>query len=520
MIQGDLPPVIQGVRPLSINNLDSPTPSAPAAITYIDCHLDPVTKKQVVLWHHIEQAFGDALFVRYQSKLVPFVIGEDLSLLKPYRLAANPDIVWDVVVSGQLTQAEAARPSPSRLEQIEQQASRFPIYNPLERLRSRPPTLTNPLVPQYNTAQMRHNHQQTVKGIMKKIASHVDLEALYEKGDGSPKDFPKALECYLKTFHQGHALALISVGDLFVNGQGVTRDPSLAMAWYFKAACQGDNNAQRKFEALRLAESRRATMPRNADLQAVEDEQLFRTNSDTTEETSQEYQLKSGQEDLKTEKGKGVTHIASIASAASTTGETIHVCEEPVIDNIDNPATIPPSSVSLTLLDDQKQHKGDSSELQRSSNKSQPQAPQEYPVPVTKDFTKAMISATSGNKDAQFDLGNMYRNGHGVQLNYLAAMEWYLKAADQGHAIAQCNLGLMYSRGDGISPDYSLAMVWYRKAADQGNADAQFGIGFMFANGQGVTQDYSRAMDWYRTAADQGHLSAQFYIGVLHSSGL
>ncbi|KAF9079355.1 hypothetical protein BGX23_004275 [Mortierella sp. AD031] len=292
------------------------------------------------------------------------------------------------------------------------------------------------------------------------------------------------------------------------------------MAWYFKAACQGDNNAQRKLEALRLAESRRATMPRNADLQAVEDEQLFRTNSDTTEETSQEYQLKSGQEDLKTEKGKGVTHIASTVSAASTTGETVHVYEEPVIDNIDNPATIPPSSVSLTLLDDQKQHKGDSSELQRSSNKSQPQAPQEYPVPVTKDFTKAMISATSRNKDAQFDLGNMYRNGHGVQLNSLAAMEWYLKAADQGHAIAQCNLGLMYSRGDGISPDYSLAMVWYRKAADQGHCESQFNIGILYEDGRGVPQDYSQAMDWYRKAADQGHIDAQFNIGVLHSSGL
>ncbi|KAF9094968.1 hypothetical protein BGX29_009229, partial [Mortierella sp. GBA35] len=276
MIQGDLPPVVQGVRPVNKNNLDSPAPSAPAAITYIDCHLDPVTKKQIVLWHHIEQAFGDALHVRHQSKLVPFVIGEDLKPLEPHRIAASTDVVLDVVVSGQLTQADAARPSPSRPEQIEQQASRFPIYNPLETPRSRPSTLINPLVPRNNTAQTRHNRpsipliprgqaaestfgirkkpldQQTAKETMKEIASHVDLEALHEKSDGSPKDFPKALECYLKTFHQDHALALISVGDLFDNSQEVTWDSSLAMAWYFKAAYQGDNNAQRKFEILRL----------------------------------------------------------------------------------------------------------------------------------------------------------------------------------------------------------------------------------------------------------------------------
>ncbi len=54
--------------------------------------------------------------------------------------------------------------------------------------------------------------------------------------------------------------------------------------------------------------------------------------------------------------------------------------------------------------------------------------------------------ATDGNAVAQYNLGVMYFNGHGVTQNYAEAARWYRKAADQGDAKAQYNLGLMYPR--------------------------------------------------------------------------
>ena len=56
-------------------------------------------------------------------------------------------------------------------------------------------------------------------------------------------------------------------------------------------------------------------------------------------------------------------------------------------------------------------------------------------------------------------------------------MFWYRKAAEQGDASAQYNLGVMYENGHGVEQDDEQAVFWYRKAAEQGYADAQYNLG-------------------------------------------
>ena len=46
-------------------------------------------------------------------------------------------------------------------------------------------------------------------------------------------------------------------------------------------------------------------------------------------------------------------------------------------------------------------------------------------------------AADLGNADAQFKLGLMYKNGSGVVLNNIQAIEWLRKAALQGHENAK-----------------------------------------------------------------------------------
>jgi TPR repeat protein len=45
-------------------------------------------------------------------------------------------------------------------------------------------------------------------------------------------------------------------------------------------------------------------------------------------------------------------------------------------------------------------------------------------------------------------------------------------AAEQGLAEAQLQLGDLYRLGHGVAADGSLADAWYRKAAEQGEANA------------------------------------------------
>ena len=74
--------------------------------------------------------------------------------------------------------------------------------------------------------------------------------------------------------------------------------------------------------------------------------------------------------------------------------------------------------------------------------------------------------------------------------------------------MAQSNLGLMSEKGQGVQQDYVVAVKWYRRAAEQGDANAQYNPGFMYHYGQGVQQDYAEAVKWFRRAAEQGYAEA------------
>ena len=55
-----------------------------------------------------------------------------------------------------------------------------------------------------------------------------------------------------------------------------------------------------------------------------------------------------------------------------------------------------------------------------------------------------------GYAKAQFNLGVMYEQGDGLEVNKTKAFELYAKAAAQGFAVAQLNFGVMYETGDGV----------------------------------------------------------------------
>lgn len=136
--------------------------------------------------------------------------------------------------------------------------------------------------------------------------------------------------------------------------------------------------------------------------------------------------------------------------------------------------------------------------------------------------------------EAQYNLGRMYAYGEGGKRDYIMALAWYLKAAEQGHAEAQFNLGMMYLNGrgveitaeayryhdaPGVQQDETLALAWYHKAAEQGHVCAQFELGIHYAYSRGVTNDHQQAMTWYHKAAENGYAPAQFILGRKYRLG-
>lgn len=57
-------------------------------------------------------------------------------------------------------------------------------------------------------------------------------------------DYANAASCFLKAAQQGDAEAQFSLGNMFVEGQGIPRDEQQAASWFRKAAEQGFVAAQ------------------------------------------------------------------------------------------------------------------------------------------------------------------------------------------------------------------------------------------------------------------------------------
>ena len=56
----------------------------------------------------------------------------------------------------------------------------------------------------------------------------------------------------------------------------------------------------------------------------------------------------------------------------------------------------------------------------------------------------------------------------GMTPEEVKAFEGYKAQAEKGDRVAQHNLGYQYFKGSGVAKDFVQAVSWYRKAAEQG----------------------------------------------------
>jgi tetratricopeptide (TPR) repeat protein len=113
-----------------------------------------------------------------------------------------------------------------------------------------------------------------------------NLGAMYQLGQGVPKDFSNAIAWVRKAAANGDPTAQFSLGVVYESGNGVQKDRALAIDWYRKAAEQGHPAARAKLgsliaaadaakkeggkqEAARRSEEEAARAKRVADAQAA-----------------------------------------------------------------------------------------------------------------------------------------------------------------------------------------------------------------------------------------------------------
>ncbi len=182
-------------------------------------------------------------------------------------------------------------------------------------------------------------------------------------------------------------------------------------------------------------------------------------------------------------------------------------------------------------------------------------------------FRLLQKSANADNKESQYQLGLMYKNGIGTSKDPGKAKKWFGKAASNGslnarvalsemlrqdtarqgqkidtfdtnsrfnfssgssHLIAakkgdinaQYKLGVMYIEGDVLEKNSSEAARWLRSAAKRNHLGAQLKLGELLYRGVDLDRNFVESAMWYRKAAEQGHPSAQYLLGNMYRKGV
>ncbi|WP_088187927.1 MobP3 family relaxase [Desulfosporosinus sp. FKA] len=148
------------------------------------------------------------------------------------------------------------------------------------------------------------------------------------------------------------------------------------------------------------------------------------------------------------------------------------------------------------------------------------------------DFERALRlfleEAEGGNVLAMHDLGRMYADGLGVDMNAETAFAWYEKAlsafldieANKESRYVECRIGKMHAAGLGTEQDYVEAAGWFEMAASRNHKYAQYSLAGLYCRGQGVEQDYDMAFRLYGKSAAQRVPYANYELAKMYREGI
>ena len=123
----------------------------------------------------------------------------------------------------------------------------------------------------------------------------------------------------------------------------------------------------------------------------------------------------------------------------------------------------------------------------------------------TTDLAKLFEEARNGDRDAAWQLGDLYREAaHGVTFSPKQAFRWYAESALAGSPTGQNNVGAAYENGLGCKQSFQLARKWYELAANQGLNVAMANLAFLYLHGYGTKAYKAEALKWYKRGAAAG----------------
>ena len=131
---------------------------------------------------------------------------------------------------------------------------------------------------------------------------------------------------------------------------------------------------------------------------------------------------------------------------------------------------------------------------------------------------RLQLTAGLGNSQSQLALAEAYALGYGgLVVSEEAAVKWLTQAALQGNVSAQYNLGDMYYLGIGVEKNAVAAYEWYLAAVEKRHPHAHYMIALLQAQSEIGPSDESLIRYWLTEGASYGDPSASY---VLNQMGI
>ena len=334
-------------------------------------------------------------------------------------------------------------------------------------------------------------------------------------GEGTSKDYAKAVYWLEKSAAQNFAGAYNDLGLCYSNGYGVVQDKYKALECYQKAADLGSKKALENIEVIKKYLEKNPQTPPSS-----QPPMNHKTADDFWNEGVQYYQnnrfdlalerfIKAAElGDARAQYQTGYMYLNGKGTAKDYS-KTIYWLEKSAAQNFVSAfntlgicyhngygvAKDPYKALEYYQKAAELGHENakNSAEALKKELEQNPQTPPISQTPVEpKSVDELITEALKYDKEKQYE----------------KSLQLYLMAADLGSALAQNNVGYSYLFGEGTAKDFAKAVYWFEKSAAQNFAGAYNNLGLCYSNGFGVVQDKYKALECYQKAADLGSKKA------------
>ncbi|MEP2785134.1 MAG: SEL1-like repeat protein [Pseudoruegeria sp.] len=325
---------------------------------------------------------------------------------------------------------------------------------------------------------------------------------------GGPLEIDEGIVWLRKAAETGHNEALLGLGKIYLNGEGVTADPALAEGFLRQAAEKDEREAQLLLARLYLQGAPDFAPNLEASLT------LYNTAAEAGNPQAQfALALLYGQDQFGIRDNEKSLFWLGQAADNGDVQAQFNLARN--LESGFGIAQDPEAAIARYRQAAQGGH------VTAQRIMGAKYLLDEIPEPIPgRAMTLLEAAALTGDAAAQSNLGYAFATGTKATRNDVTAAGWYQMAADQGFSPATAALGSFYETGRGVEVDLEKAATLYRIAAGQGNAQAAAQLGGMVANGSPATlRAEENSLLWVLTAAVSGNDTATDWLQAQAADG-